>query len=45
MKKKAPEVELEGELWFQKLDRKYLGGDRIRLLEEIDRLGSITKAA
>jgi molybdate transport system regulatory protein len=38
-------IELDGSLWFHKSDRKYLGGDRIRLLEKIDELGSITKAA
>jgi len=38
-------IELDGSLWFHKSDRKYLGGDRIKLLEKIDELGSITKAA
>lgn len=38
-------IELDGSLWFHMSDRKYLGGDRINLLEKIDELGSITKAA
>ncbi|MDD2583161.1 MAG: TOBE domain-containing protein [Desulfuromonadaceae bacterium] len=38
-------IELDGSLWFHRSDRKYLGEDRIRLLEMIDELGSITKAA
>jgi len=38
-------IELEGALWFHKAEQKFLGGDRIALLEKIDELGSITKAA
>ena len=38
-------IELDGNLWLHKSARKYLGGDRINLLEKIDELGSITKAA
>ena len=38
-------IELEGALWFHKDDQKFLGGDRIALLERIGELGSITKAA
>ncbi|TSK06070.1 MAG: LysR family transcriptional regulator [Geobacter sp.] len=38
-------IELEGALWFHKDDQKFLGLDRIKLLEKIDELGSITKAA
>lgn len=36
---------LSGSLWFNRADDKFLGGDRITLLEKIDELGSITKAA
>jgi len=38
-------LEIDGSVWFQRADRKFLGGDRIRLLEKIDECGSITKAA
>lgn len=38
-------VRLAGALWFNRADDKYLGGDRIALLEKIDELGSITRAA
>jgi molybdate transport system regulatory protein len=38
-------MEIDGLVWFHKEDRKFLGGDRINLLEKIDELGSITKAA
>jgi len=36
---------LSGAVWLNKEDRKFLGGDRTSLLEQIDELGSITKAA
>ena len=36
---------VSGAVWFEKEDLKFLGADRIRLLEKIDELGSITKAA
>jgi molybdate transport system regulatory protein len=36
---------LSGTLWLNRADDKFLGGDRINLLEKIDELGSITKAA
>lgn len=36
---------LTGSLWFNRDENKFLGGDRIHLLEKIDELGSITKAA
>lgn len=39
------DVELDGTLWLHKSERKFLGGDRINLLEKIDEFGSITKAA
>ena len=45
MTSKKQTIALDGNLWYQKSDRKYLGGDRIALLEKIDELGSITKAA
>ena len=38
-------MELTGVLWFHKDEQKFLGGDRIALLEKIDEVGSITKAA
>ncbi|QXE91611.1 TOBE domain-containing protein [Geomonas subterranea] len=38
-------IELEGALWFHKDEQKFLGLDRIALLQKIDDLGSITKAA
>lgn len=36
---------LTGNLWLNRAENKFLGGDRIHLLEMIDELGSITKAA
>ncbi len=36
---------LSGSLWLKRADDKFLGGGRINLLEKIDELGSITKAA
>ena len=36
---------LAGTLWFSRAEHKFLGGDRINLLEKIDEHGSITKAA
>jgi molybdate transport system regulatory protein len=36
---------ISGTLWFNRADDKFLGGDRIALLEKIDEFGSITKAA
>lgn len=38
-------IGLEGSIWFQKADNRFLGGDRIALLDKIDELGSITSAA
>jgi molybdate transport system regulatory protein len=38
-------IGLTGNLWFNRAENKFLGGDRIALLEKIDELGSITKAA
>lgn len=38
-------IGLDGAFWFHKADRKFLGGDRISLLEKIDECGSITRAA
>jgi molybdate transport system regulatory protein len=38
-------IGLTGNLWFNRAENKFLGGDRISLLEKIDELGSITKAA
>jgi len=45
MKSKKTGVGLAGSLWFQRADLKFLGGERIALLEKIDELGSITRAA
>jgi len=36
---------LSGTLWLKRADDKFLGNDRINLLEKIDELGSITRAA
>ena len=36
---------LAGSLWFNRAEQKFLGGDRINLLDKIDEYGSITKAA
>lgn len=45
MKRKKNSVTLAGSLWFNRDESRFLGGDRILLLEKIDELGSITKAA
>lgn len=45
MPQTAQTVTLEGTLWFNKDQDRFLGNDRITLLEQIDELGSITKAA
>lgn len=38
-------VGLSGSLWLNRSEHRFLGGDRLTLLEKIDELGSITKAA
>ena len=45
MKRGKKNLSLTGELWFNRAEHKFLGGSRIDLLEKIDQLGSITKAA
>ncbi len=45
MKSKKEEIGLEGSIWFQKAENKFLGGESITLLEKIDDLGSINSAA
>jgi len=45
MKKRDASVGLTGNLWLNRDENKFLGGDRIHLLEKVDELGSITKAA
>jgi len=45
MKCAAHDLGLDGSLWLNRAERKFLGGDRIHLLEKIDELGSITRAA
>lgn len=45
MKSAKNDIALTGNLWLNRADNKFLGGDRISLLEKIDELGSITKAA
>jgi len=45
MKKRDASVGLTGNLWLNRDENRFLGGDRILLLEKIDELGSITKAA
>ena len=39
------DTSVSGSLWLQRRQCEFLGGDRINLLEKIDELGSITKAA
>ena len=43
--KSIPETGISGSLWFHRRQSEFLGGDRIILLEKINELGSITKAA
>lgn len=38
-------LDVAGSIWLHKADRRFLGGDRITLLEKIDECGSITWAA
>ena len=38
-------LDINGSVWLQKAEHKFLGRDRIELLEKIDECGSITKAA
>lgn len=45
MKKQTGSIGLDANLWLNRADNRFLGADRIRLLEEIGKLGSITKAA
>lgn len=45
MKNSKNRIGLSGNLWLNRAENKFLGGDRIQLLEMIDELGSITKAA
>ena len=45
LKCKKEEIGLEASIWFQKAHNKFLGGDRIALLERINELGSINSAA
>jgi molybdate transport system regulatory protein len=40
-----PDSSISGSLWIHRRQCEFLGGDRIDLLEKIDELGSITKAA
>jgi molybdate transport system regulatory protein len=39
------QLDVGGSLWLHKSERRFLGEDRITLLEKIDECGSITKAA
>jgi molybdate transport system regulatory protein len=45
MKRNNVNISLTGSLWLKRDENKFLGGDRIYLLEKIGELGSITKAA
>jgi molybdate transport system regulatory protein len=45
MKSRKEAIGLEGSIWFQKAENRFLGTDRIALLEKIDELGSISSAA
>lgn len=43
--KNIPATGISGSLWLHRQQSEFLGGDRISLLEKVDELGSITKAA
>lgn len=43
--KSNPDTGISGNLWMHRQQSEFLGSDRINLLEKIDELGSITKAA
>lgn len=43
-KKKAADLSLSGSLWLKKSGQDFLGSNRIKLLEKVGELGSITKA-
>jgi molybdate transport system regulatory protein len=45
MRENEGRVQLTGSVWFDKADKAFLGGERIELLEKIQALGSITRAA
>ncbi|MBN1928058.1 MAG: TOBE domain-containing protein [Chlorobiaceae bacterium] len=45
MSKTKDPIGIEGSIWFQKSQNRFLGGDRIELLEKIGELGSINSAA
>lgn len=45
MSKTKDPIGIEGSIWFQKSQNRFLGGDRIELLEKIEELGSINSAA
>ncbi|NTV01763.1 MAG: TOBE domain-containing protein [Chlorobiaceae bacterium] len=45
MNRTKENIGLEGTIWFQKSQNRFLGGDRIALLEKIDQSGSINSAA
>lgn len=45
MRKDEEKVQVSGRIWLDKAEREFLGSDRIDLLEKIQALGSITKAA
>jgi molybdate transport system regulatory protein len=43
--KSKADISVSGNLWLHRQQSEFLGGDRISLLEKINELGSITKAA
>ena len=43
--KNTASLGISGSVWLHREDQRFLGGDRISLLEKIDEYGSITKAA
>ena len=45
MKYRKRSIDLGGSLWLEKSGHRFLDGERINLLEKIDQVGSITKAA
>jgi molybdate transport system regulatory protein len=45
MREDKEPVRFSGKIWLDKAEREYLGSDRLELLEKIQALGSITRAA
>ena len=45
MRQDEEKMHISGRIWLDKAEREFLGSDRIELLEKIQALGSITRAA